>query len=72
MSNQDFGARIYNVNGDRILIKQTIKKSVPNTNLKRYVLDCLPDGTHKERHLDKNNDKAIADAVRDAINGQLA
>jgi len=71
MSNDYYGVRIYKVDEDVILVKQTIKKPIRNTNSARYVVDMAPDGTHKEKHIDINDDKSIADAVRQALNGHL-
>jgi len=54
-----------------ILIKQTTKKPIRNTKSDRYMVDMAPNGMHKERHVDINDDKGIADAIRQALNGQL-
>lgn len=62
-----YGVRIYRLNPDYLLIKQTVKK----TGSPRYIVDILPDGTHREKHIDINDDKGIADAVRHAIEGKL-
>ena len=71
MTNDDFGARVYKTSEEVILVKQTIKKPDRRYNQDRYVVDCLPDGTHKERHVDVTDDKTIAEAIRDALNGKL-
>lgn len=62
-----FGVRIYKMNPDYILIKQTVKK----TGSPRYIVDTLPDGTQREKHIDINDDKDIADAIRHALDGKL-
>lgn len=71
MTNENFGVRVYKTSEEVILVKQTIKKPDRQNNQDRYVVDCLPDGKHKERHVDVTDDKAIAKAVRDALNGAL-
>lgn len=55
------GARVYLV-GDRILIKQTVLRGTPP----EYVID-----EQRERHARVDDDAAIAQAVRDAVNGKL-
>ena len=62
-----YGVRIYKLNPDYILIKQTVKK----TGSPRYIVDTLPDGTQREKHIDINDDNSIADAIRHALNGKL-
>jgi len=58
------GARVYQINEKTILVKQTIKngegKNAP------YVIDG-----QKEIHIDISDDAAIANAIRDAVRGQL-
>ena len=55
------------MNPDYILIKQTVKK----TGSPRYIVDTLPDGTQREKHIDINDNKGIADAIRHALDGKL-
>ena len=55
------GARVYEI-GDKVLIKQTVLRGTPA----EYVID-----EHKERHIEQNDDAAIAAAIRDAIAGKL-
>ncbi len=62
-----YGVRIYPVNTEYILIKQTVKK----TGSKTYVIDHKSDGTQKEKHIGINDDKSIADAIRHALTGNL-
>lgn len=69
---ENFGARIYKTSDEVILVKQTIRKLDRQNNQDRYVVDCMLDGKHKERHVDVTDDKAISDAVRDALNGKLS
>jgi len=71
MPREDYGARIYKTSDEVIQVKQTIKKSDKQNNQYRYVVDCMPDGKHKERYVDVTDDKAIADAIRDALNDRL-
>ena len=59
-----YGVRIFKVSDSILLVKQTIKSgSRPND---AYVIDG-----HRERHVSINDDSAIANAVRDAITGEL-
>jgi hypothetical protein len=60
-SEHQHGARVYQV-GDRILVKQTVLSGDPP----RYVIDGK-----SERHSARDDDKAIADAVRLALSGQM-
>jgi len=71
MVNDYYGARVYKVDEDVILVKQTIKKPIRNTKSASYVVDMAADGTHKEKHVDINDDKSVADAVRQALSGSL-
>ncbi len=59
-----YGVRIFKVSESTLLIKQTIKSgSRPND---AYVIDG-----QKERHVNIDDDSAIASAVRDGIAGKL-
>ena len=62
-----YGVRIYPLNPEYILIKQTVKK----TGSKTYVVDHNPDGTQKAKHISINDNKGIADAIRHALTGKL-
>lgn len=62
-----FGVRIYPISAEVILVKQTVKK--PGSG--RYVVDTLPDGTHREAHIRFDDSKSIAGAVRAALTGTL-
>jgi len=55
------GARVYRV-GSKLLVKQT----VPRGNPPEYVVD-----EQRERYVADDDDRAIAAAVRDAVNGKL-
>jgi len=56
-----YGVRIYAMpDSDVILIKQTAKRA----GSPRYVIDSLPDGTHREAHISADDTVGIADAVR--------
>jgi hypothetical protein len=55
------GARVYLV-GPRILVKQTVLRGTPP----EYAID-----EHRERHVNENDDSAIAAAIRDAVRGRL-
>ena len=56
-----YGARVYRV-GSRLLVKQTVLRGEPP----EYVVD-----DQRERHVAEDDDSAIAQALRDAINGKL-
>ena len=60
-ANPRHGARVYQVGG-RILVKQTVLRGTPP----EYVVD-----NDRERHIDPNDDAAIAQAIRDALDGNL-
>jgi len=63
-----YGVRIYAMpDSDVILIKQTVKRPVSP----RYVIDTLPDGTHREKHISVDDAAGIADAVRCFLKGEL-
>ena len=63
-----YGVRIYALpDSDIILIKQTVKR--PESL--RYVVDTLEDGTHREVHINVGDTAGIADAVRQALRGEL-
>jgi hypothetical protein len=55
------GARVYRV-GHRLLIKQTVLRGTPP----EYVVD-----ERHERHVAEDDDRGIAAALRDALNGKL-
>ena len=59
-----YGARVYKINEQTILVKQTIKNG--DEQNAPYVVDG-----QRELHVDIADDKAIANAVRDAIHGRL-
>jgi len=62
------GARIYPLGDEVCLVKQTIKKGADQNA--PYVIDG-PTDNHRERHVELADDAAIAQAVRDALAGQL-
>ena len=62
-----YGVRIYPLDNEVILIKQTVRRAGSPT----YVVDVLPDGDHREAHVSIANDAAIANAVRSALQGGL-
>ncbi len=62
-----YGARVYQLDYEEILIKQTIQKEI----LGEYVVDTMDEDQHRETQVPINNDKAIADAVRTALRGEL-
>ena len=55
------GARVYRV-GAKLLVKQTVLRGTPS----EYVMD-----EQRERHVAEDDDRALAAAVRDAVNGKL-
>jgi hypothetical protein len=60
-----FGARVYLMDDKTILIYQTSKRNAQNA---RYVV--YP-STQQGKFVDITDDKAIADAIRSALNGKL-
>ncbi len=62
-----YGVRIYPLDSKIILIKQTVKK----VGSPSYVLDTLSDGDHREAHVDIDDDREIAEAIRAALRGGL-
>jgi len=63
-----YGVRIYPIpDSDRIRIKQTVRR--PGS--RRYVIDTMEDGEHREAHIDVGDTAGIADAVRRALRGEL-
>ena len=65
--NSKYGVRIYPLDDEVILIKQTIKKAGSNF----YRVDIAADGQHREAHVNINSDEEIAKAVRAALKGGL-
>ena len=58
------GARIIALDNGIALVQQTIKRGVkPNSP---YVID-----NQRKRHVDLNDNAAVASAIRDALAGQL-
>lgn len=64
---EKFGARIVNLPPNVILVEQTKFSE----RVGRYVIDHKPDGNKIERHVKRNDDKALADAIRAALDGVL-
>lgn len=62
-----YGVRIYPLDSKVILIKQTVKK----VGSPSYILDTLSDGDHREAHVDIDDDREIAEAIRAALRGSL-
>ncbi|MFC2018680.1 hypothetical protein ACFLU4_01820 [Chloroflexota bacterium] len=62
-----YGVRIYPLDSQIILIKQTVKREGSGV----YVVDTMEDGNHREAHVPIDDDTAIAAAVRDALHGLL-
>lgn len=62
-----YGVRIYSLDSEVMLLKQTVKKP----GLPRYVIDTFSDGTHREVHIPQGDTEGIADAVRQALKGEL-
>ena len=63
-----FGARVYLMDGSTILVYQTVKRG--RAQNAPYIVDQKPNG-EGQRFLDLTSDKAIADAIRDALSGSL-
>ena len=62
-----YGARVYPLNSGKMLVKQTHKAEESG----KYVLSTDSDKRHPERHVRKDNDAEIADAIRAALRGEL-
>lgn len=69
MSRADYkyGARIYPLDSEKVLVKQTVRK--PGSP--RYVVDIREDGQDREAHIRWDDTQSIADAVRRALKGEL-
>ena len=61
-----YGARVYFMDSKTILVCQTRKRGAAQ-NAPYIVYPTPPKG----RFVDQDDDKSIADAVRDALHGQL-
>lgn len=65
---EQFGARIYPLDGKTILIKQTHKSHQSG----EYVVSIdKQTQKHLERHVDLSDDSEIGKAIRDALQGVL-
>lgn len=62
-----YGVRIYPLDSEVILVKQTVKRQGSPV----YVVDTTPGGDHREAHVEITNDRDIAEAVRAALTGKL-
>jgi hypothetical protein len=62
-----YGVRIYPLDSKVILMKQTVKKKGSPT----YVVDTTSAGDHREAHVEIDDDREIAEAVRAALRGKL-
>ncbi len=62
-----YGVRIYPVDSDQILIRQTIKRY----DSPRYVIDRREDGMYRQIHLNLNDTASLIDAIRQALRGEL-
>ena len=61
-----WGVRVYPAYTDgTVLVKQTVRKDG------EFVVYADSDGRHRERHVDYHVDAELAEAVRDALQGQL-
>ncbi len=63
-----FGARMYLMDTDVVYVLQTVKRGSQQNS--PYVVDKNPNG-EGQRFVDTADDKAIADAVREALHGTL-
>ena len=62
-----YGVRIYPLDSEIILVKQTVKKEGSPT----YVVDTTSAGDHREAHVNTDDDQEVAQAVRAALKGRL-
>ena len=67
--NGPFGARVYLRDDKTLQMYQTRKRGASQND--PYVISLSPK-THRGVFIDIENDKAIADALRAAVNGKLA
>ncbi|MCK4362345.1 MAG: hypothetical protein KAW13_03585 [Dehalococcoidia bacterium] len=63
-----FGARLYLMDTNMVLVVQTVKRGTAENA--PYVIDQRPT-SGKERFVSVTDDKGIADAIRDALEGRL-
>lgn len=67
MISYKYGARIYKFNPNYVCIAQTVRKS----DSEEYVIDKYSNNKQVRKHIDINDDKKIADAIRHAVVGKL-
>lgn len=65
--NEKYGARIANLPPNVILVEQTKFSK----KLGRYIIDHDASGNKIERHVKRNDDLALAEAIRAAVEGRL-
>jgi len=65
--NEKYGARIVNLPPNVILVEQTKFSEKQG----RYVIDHEDNGNKIERHVKRDDDKALADAIRAALDGRM-
>ena len=67
-----YGVRISGLDGgDTVLVEQTWREH-PGSGNNRFTLNHPPDGKRFFRHVKFDDDAGIAEAVRDALKGQLS
>lgn len=64
-----YGARVFLMNTGVVYVRQTVKRGEQENS--PYVIDQKPATGEGQRFVDMANDKGIADAVRDALKGNL-
>ena len=68
---RSYGVRVSSLGGgEKILIKQTSREVIKGGN-NRHTIDHDADGKEIFRHVDRKDDQAVAQAVRDALRGRL-
>ncbi len=65
--NKKYGARVYLMDTNNILVMQTVKRGKADNA--PYVID--QNASNGEKFVDLTDDKGVADAVRDALAGRL-
>ena len=65
------GLRIASLRDGRAIIRQTVLREAEPAPVRRYVDDVDDSGNRREHIVNLNDDKAIADAVRAALSGEL-
>ena len=66
-----YGARISGLDGRDVILVQQTSRLHPGAGNNPYTIDQDEQGNNIDRHVQRDNDAEIAQAVRDALAGQL-